>query len=118
VNIEHFRQQLRAIEQQLVERLGREAETARETAADDRADPADVSRADELKDQTLAAADSDTAQLSAVRAALRRIDEGTFGRCTVDGGPIEEKRLEAVPWTPYCVRHQTEIEGAVKTPTL
>jgi DnaK suppressor protein len=117
VNIEHFRQRLIDLERQLVVKLGREAETAREPT-DDRSDPADVSRADELKDQTLAAADSDTAQLAAVRAALSRIDEGTFGRCLVDGGPIEEKRLEAVPWASYCIKHQSEMEGAVRTPTL
>ena len=117
MNTELFRQRLLALEQQLVARIGREAEVVRE-AADDRADPADVSRADELKDQTFAAADSDTAQLGQVREALARIDDGTFGRCIVDGGPIEEKRLEAIPWTPYCVKHQKEIEGALKTPTL
>jgi RNA polymerase-binding protein DksA len=117
VNIEHFRQRLLDLERQLLGRLGREAETVREPT-DDRADPADVSRVDELKDQMLAVADSDTAQLAEVRAALRRIDEGSFGRCLADGGPIEEKRLEAVPWAAYCVKHQTENEGALKTPTL
>lgn len=117
MNIEHFRERLLALEQQLVARIGREAEVVREVA-DDRADPADVSRADELKDQTFAAADTDTAQLAQVRAALQRIDEGAFGKCVVDGGPIEEKRLEAVPWAAYCVKHQKEIEGALKTPTL
>ena len=117
MNTEHFRDRLLAVEKQLLVKLGREAETAREQT-DDRADPADVSRVDELKDQTLAVADTDTAQLAEVRAALRRIDEGSFGRCLVDGGPIDEKRLEAVPWAAYCVKHQTETEGARKTPTL
>jgi RNA polymerase-binding transcription factor DksA len=38
----------------------------------------------------------------------------------VDGGPIEEKRLEAVPWTPYCLKHQKLLEAAsqTRTPTL
>jgi DnaK suppressor protein len=117
VNTEHYRERLLDLERQLIDRLGREAETVREPT-DDRADPADVSRADELKDQTLAVADTDTTQLAEVRAALRRIDDGSFGRCLVDGGPIEEKRLEAVPWAAYCVKHQTENEGVLRTPTL
>jgi RNA polymerase-binding transcription factor DksA len=37
----------------------------------------------------------------------------------VDGAPIEEKRLEAVPWTPYCLKHQQLLEGASRPkPTL
>ena len=45
-------------------------------------------------------AETDSAILAQVRAALARIADGTYGRCTVDGGPIDEKRLESVPWTP------------------
>jgi DnaK suppressor protein len=55
-----------------------------------------------------------------VRAALERIDAGTFGKCVVCGAPIEEKRLEAVPWTPSCRKHQEELESRqqLRTPTL
>jgi RNA polymerase-binding transcription factor DksA len=55
-----------------------------------------------------------------VRAALRRIEDGTYGRCVVDGEPIGEKRLEAVPWTPYCLQHQAELEerARIRTPSL
>ena len=63
-------------------------------------------------------ADTDSAVLEQVRAALRRIDDGRFGRCVVDEGPIEPKRLDAMPWTPYCVKHQEQIEEARRTPSL
>ena len=58
--------------------------------------------------------------LTVVRDALARVDDGTFGRCIVDGGPIEEKRLDAVPWTPYCLKHEQLLEAssASKTPSL
>jgi hypothetical protein len=36
---------------------------------------------------------------------MRRVEDGTFGTCVVDGGRIEEQRVEAVPWTPYCLKH-------------
>jgi RNA polymerase-binding transcription factor DksA len=42
-----------------------------------------------------------------VRAALRRIDDGTYGKCVLDD---EAKRLESVPWTPYCLKHQSKLE--------
>jgi RNA polymerase-binding transcription factor DksA len=37
-------------------------------------------------------------------AALRRIDEGTFGTCENCGQPIPEERLKAIPWTRYCTK--------------
>jgi len=49
---------------------------------------------------------SDT--LKEVRLALARIDAGTFGLCENGGEHIEEKRLEAIPWTRYCSAHEAE----------
>jgi DnaK suppressor protein len=48
--------------------------------------------------------------LQAVGEALQRIREGRFGQCAACGGPISVKRLEAVPWTPYCVVCQEKLE--------
>ena len=65
-------------------------------------------------------AEHNSAMLQQVREALGRVADGTFGRCIVDGGPIEERRLEAVPWTPYCLKHEQRLEVAAstRTPTL
>jgi DnaK suppressor protein len=52
----------------------------------------------------------DAKALDLVRAALKRIAEGTFGKCAVDGKPIEEARLRAIPWTPYCLKHEQDLE--------
>jgi DnaK suppressor protein len=106
-------------ERELVERLGRETDTARDVH-DDQADVGDLAQVDELKEDYFALADTDSATLKLVRAALERIDDGTFGLCVVDGRPIEEKRLEAVPWTPYCLKHEQELEEQqrLRTPTM
>lgn len=48
--------------------------------------------------------------LAEVRAALQRLDEGTYGLCTVCGQPIPEKRLEALPWVALCIRDQQQME--------
>jgi DnaK suppressor protein len=119
VNIEDYRRRLLAREQELLERVGREIGTARE-AREDQGDVGDASVADELKEEYFAIAETDSAILTQVRAALKRIDDGTFGRCAVDGGAIEERRLEAVPWTPYCLKHQQELEeqARLRTPSL
>ena len=43
--------------------------------------------------------------LSEIDAALKRIDDGTFGTCVVGGEQIDEQRLEAMPWTALCIDH-------------
>jgi DnaK suppressor protein len=41
-----------------------------------------------------------------IELALTRIDDGTFGSCLHCEQEISSRRLEAVPWTPFCVRCQ------------
>jgi len=37
-----------------------------------------------------------------IEAALKRLDEGTYGTCVSCGEPISAERLEAVPHAPLC----------------
>jgi RNA polymerase-binding transcription factor len=119
VNIDHYRQRLLALERELVQRVGEEVDIARDARAEP-GDAGDLSQVDELKEEYFALADTDSANLAQVRAALSRIDDGTYGKCVVDGEPIDEKRLESVPWTPHCLKHQSELEARAhrRTPTL
>jgi DnaK suppressor protein len=116
MNIDHYRRLLLALEQKLVQRLGAEVATARDASLD-QPDVSDLAQVDELKEEYFDLAETDSAILAEVRAALARIADGTYGRCTVDGGPIDEKRLESVPWTPYCLKHQLELEERAQTRT-
>ena len=50
--------------------------------------------------------DRESNLLRNVRAALHRIDEGTFGICLHCEEDISPKRLNAVPWAPYCIACQ------------
>ena len=50
--------------------------------------------------------DRESNLLRNVRAALQRIDEGVYGTCMHCEEEISPKRLNAVPWTPYCIRCQ------------
>jgi len=55
-------------------------------------------------------AEGDERRLQEIDAALQRIDDGSYGRCAVDGGPIPLERLRAVPWATLCIDHQREQE--------
>ena len=50
--------------------------------------------------------DRESQMLRNVRAALHRIDDGTFGVCIHCEEDISPKRLNAVPWTPLCIQCQ------------
>jgi RNA polymerase-binding transcription factor len=53
---------------------------------------------------------NEQALLTEVEAALKRIEDGTYGRCIVCGQPIPEKRLEAIPWAARCVKDEQALE--------
>ena len=59
-------------------------------------------------------------QLQNARAALGRIQEGSFGTCQQCDADIHLKRLAAVPWAAFCIRCQEAIDRnpeEVQTPT-
>ena len=46
---------------------------------------------------------TDAKLLRAIEAAIGRIENGTFGKCTTCDGEISIARLNAVPWTSVCI---------------
>lgn len=73
---------------------------------DDEHDPEGATIAFELS-QASALLRQSTEGLAQINAALARLDAGRFGICEVCGAGIAEGRLEARPWTPYCIRHSS-----------
>jgi len=120
MNTDKFRQQLRAKEEALLGQLTRAGKRARESGNDPAGDAGDKSVLDDQRDEQFRRSDGDWTTLGQVREALQRIEDGTFGACLADGEPIEEKRLNAVPWAGYCLQHQQENEAAAagRKPTL
>ena len=45
-----------------------------------------------------------------IEAALSRIKKNTFGICISFGENINSRRLEALPWTQYCLDCQEDLE--------
>lgn len=53
--------------------------------------------------------------LRLIEAALWRIANGSFGICIGCGDGIRTRRLEALPWTQFCLRCQGELEEEIGT---
>ena len=75
----------------------------------DRNDRADARAQDAVTD---AGADRDRTELAAVQAALRRLADGSYGRCADCGEPVGEQRLLAQPAALRCLACQARQEAA------
>jgi RNA polymerase-binding protein DksA len=49
--------------------------------------------------------------LSEIDAALKRIDDGTYGTCVNCGKEIPRERLEVNPWASLCIDCKRRAEG-------
>ena len=108
VDLEAVKRQLMTMARDLAARLRRS-----DAPGDEPGDsgPGPDAPGDEQREERFREDDAEWAVLQDVRDALGRLEDGTYGRCQMDGGPIEEERLRAIPWARYCVRHQTALEG-------
>ncbi len=71
----------------------------------DSADENEVADKMEELDENKAILDQLEPQLNEVRAALERIEAGTYGICEAHGEHIEKERLEANPSARTCMAH-------------
>lgn len=54
-------------------------------------------------------------QLKMVEAALGRVNSNTYGQCVSCNEEIQEARLRAMPYTPFCMNCQRRIEQRKKS---
>jgi RNA polymerase-binding transcription factor len=83
---------------------------SRERDAEATQDPADMAANAYTKELLMSMSTNDRQLLDSIDGALARIDDGEYGKCVNCGQPIQDKRLEAVPWARHCIRCQDMIE--------
>jgi RNA polymerase-binding protein DksA len=59
---------------------------------------------------TLNLLENEEQTLEQIAAALKRIDQGSFGRCEECTGPIPSARLQALPFTRHCVECARKLQ--------
>lgn len=60
---------------------------------------------------TLSLMESEDDTLGMIEGALERIEDGTYGKCVECGVRIPKTRLNAIPYTPLCIKCATEAQG-------
>lgn len=105
-----LRRQVEALESELKSERA-EVESARDTSSSSEVrDSTDASIAGSMRDVNRAVLDHHEIEIRQARAALSRIDEGTYGLCVDCTDSIGFRRLKAYPMANRCVNCQSKQE--------
>ncbi len=103
---EDYRPLIQKREQDLLQEIDRNQKEAREMTDQTASEAMERIVNLEERDTLLSHNNADFEELTEVRAALERLDNGTFGKCQDCGREIPPARLAAIPWTAYCIADQ------------
>ncbi len=59
---------------------------------------------------TLSLMETEEDTLDAVESAIEKIEDGVYGECEECGGQISKARLQAIPYTPRCIKCAQKLE--------
>ena len=107
---------LRRYRKTLPTRPGVEVSWCRTIRTGSKGPVADMAANAYTKELLMSMSTNDRQLLESIDSALERIEEGQYGKCVHCGQPIQEKRLEAVPWARHCLRCQDLNERGLLTP--
>jgi DnaK suppressor protein len=108
--LESFKKRLEERQQALRKAVSRTEEDGRVADQDTAQHIADRAASSYTKEFLFSQSNNERQLLQMVETALHRIREGVFGECVSCGNEINPKRLEAVPWTRYCIACQEKLE--------
>jgi DnaK suppressor protein len=110
VKLNQLKQKLELQQRESLEFLSRLEQERRSLEVDSTQDSGDQSVFSLSKESLFEHSSQRRRLLRLIEAALRRIFDGSFGICAACGDDIPLRRLEALPWTQYCLRCQESME--------
>ena len=105
-----FKKRLLEKQYQLTEEVGKSALYGKDQEDDSIKDLGDQANTAYTREFFFELGNGNRELLRDVAAALRKIEDGSFGACERCGEPIAEKRLDALPFARYCIDCQRVIE--------
>lgn len=112
---EEFRKTLLQKKEMIVRKLSELTNESKEMETNVAQDVIDKAETSYTKEFLLSLSDADREQLLFIDEALKRLKRDEFGVCQLCHQDIGRKRLEAVPWTPYCINCQEKAEEESKS---
>ncbi|HVN79260.1 MAG TPA: TraR/DksA C4-type zinc finger protein [Terriglobia bacterium] len=107
---EHYKKKLLEKKGELYRVVSMTEQYGREADGDSTQDVADKAANSYTKEFLFSQSSNERNILQLVNEALGRVEDGTFGVCVSCDNEIQQKRLEAVPWTRHCINCQERQE--------
>ena len=108
--LEYYKKKLVTRREELLRAIARQEQEGREADEDPTVDLADKAANSYTKEFIFGQTHIDRSLLQLVDEALVRLRENSFGECSACHEELQQKRLEAVPWTRYCITCQEKKE--------
>ncbi len=108
--IRYFETQLTTQRNALLGLVERTEDYGREADREVSQDPADKASNSYTKELLFSQSTNERNTLRLVEEAMDRLSDGSYGECINCGDEISAKRLEAIPWAPYCIKCQELME--------
>jgi DnaK suppressor protein len=116
MNTERYKQRLLDKERELVGEMARLEDEARDSGEAEVRDSIDDATSSQGTSEALEEDALVSQTLIQVRDALKRIKDGTYGKCVACGRQMEAARLDAVPWAEYCLEDQEKQDKRAHAP--
>src|SRR5712692_9038219 len=108
--LDYYKKKLQARREELMKTIARTEEEGRQADEDPTVDLADKEANSYTKEFLFGMTNSDRTILNMIDAALKRIQANEYGVCANCQEEMQQKRLEAVPWTKHCIACQQKME--------
>lgn len=108
--LDYYKKKLSQRREELLRGIARTEQEGREADEDPTVDLADKAANSYTKEFLFGQTHNDRSMLQLVDDALVRIRDTSFGECISCHQELQQKRLEAVPWTRYCIECQEKKE--------
>ena len=108
--LDRFRKKLLKKKEELHRMVSKTEQYGREADEESSQDVADKAASSYTKEFLFSHSSSERSIMQLVDEALDRVEDGSFGVCIACEDAIQARRLEAVPWTRYCISCQEKQE--------
>lgn len=108
--LDYYKKKLLARREELLKTIARTEEEGRTADDDPTVDLADKAANSYTKEFLFGQTNTDRTLLQLIDTALERIKTTEYGLCVNCRGEVQQKRLEAVPWTKHCIACQEKLE--------
>jgi DnaK suppressor protein len=105
-----LRERLETQRKEILDMYKQDIRAGQESADDGTEDIVDRANNAYNRELMFSLSDTERQMVLQIEAALRRMDDGVYGRCANCGNTINMRRLEAVPYARFCIDCQELAE--------